>query len=406
MLWRMAWRYVVGKKSTQAIQLIAWVSLLAMAMGTACLLLVLSVFNGFDGFIKGLYSDYYPELKITAKQGNYLSLDSISLQRIQQVSGIASVAHTLEEKVLLVYDQNQSIALLKGVSSNYTSINAFAKHIKYGEYLMDTTAELPSMVLGIGLSNRLTVNDQSPFPVNAYVLGDAVTTVGIPTEAYRSQLFSVKGVFVLQEDIDNQLAIVPLQNLQSFLDKPDAITAIEIKLTQPDQEGQVKQQLTTLLASDSITIQNRYEQNQTLYFILRSERLAVFAILSFMLLIASFNIIGSLSMLIIDKEKDIAILHTLGLSSNRVQLLFIRIGILLSLGGGLLGMLLAFVVGYLQQQFGFVKLGNADNFLIDAYPVEMHLEDFLMVLALVVVVALVASWLPAKRASRRGIWKA
>ncbi|MBL7772120.1 MAG: ABC transporter permease [Chitinophagaceae bacterium] len=404
MLLRLAWRYIIGKKSTQAIQIISWVSVLAMAVGTACLIIVLSVFNGFDGFIKNLYSDYFPTIKITAQKGSVFTPTPALLQAIQKNKKVASFTTCLEEKVLLVYDQNQVVAQLKGVDENYINVNAIHKHVDYGKWDLGYETETPPILLGIGLSNRLGANEESPLPISAYSLNANFSSATLnPEDAYSNMYFMTRSVFVLQEELDNQLAFAPLPLVQQLTQKGNQISSIELKVSSNDVLTSVQHDLKLLLDQQGLQAQNRYEQNPTLYRVLKTERFAVFVILSFMLLIASFNIIGSLSMLVIEKEKDIAILQTMGMLPRSIRNLFLQTGVMLSLFGAGIGMLLAFLVCFLQKQFGFVKLGNSGNFLVDAYPVQMRVFDFILVALIVTAIAFLASWFPAKKASQKGV---
>lgn len=404
MLLRIAWRYILGKKSTQAIQIISWVSIVAMAVGTACLIIVLSVFNGFDGFIKNLYSDYFPSVKITTEKGSVFTPSTALLEYLKQSSHVAASTTCLEEKVLLVYDQNQVVAQLKGVDDNYLKVNAIDKHVDYGKWDLTLDAETPPMILGIGLSNRLGANEESPLPMSAYSLNSNFNQALInPEEAYTNLYFMPRGVFVLQEDLDNQLAFAPLSLVQQLTHKEHQISSIEIQARSEEAVSKLQQELKPMLKQSGLISRNRYEQNPTLYRVLQTERFAVFVILSFMLLIASFNIIGSLSMLVIEKEKDIAILQTMGMLPDNIRTLFLNTGMLLSLFGAGLGMVLAFVICFLQQQFGLVKLGGSGNFLVDAYPVQMRWYDFVLVLLIVSLIALIASWFPAKKASQKSV---
>jgi lipoprotein-releasing system permease protein len=213
----------------------------------------------------------------------------------------------------------------------------------------------------------------------------------------------VSGVYLLQDVIDNQYGFASLQSVQNLADKPNELSSIEIKLKNNALADDVKASLQKLFKSQSFKIETRLEQNQTLYFVLKSERWAVYSILTLMLVIASFNIIGSLSMLVIEKEKDIAILKTMGMQNNLIQKIFLSTGVLLSMLGAVIGCVFALVICLLQQHFGFVKLGAGDSFLIDAYPVKLHIVDFILVLSTVILIAALASLIPSIKASNKGI---
>ncbi|MBK7762775.1 MAG: ABC transporter permease [Bacteroidetes bacterium] len=403
MIFQFAWRYFKGKKSTQAVQIISWVSVFAMAIGTAAIIIVLSVFNGFETFIKDLYSDFYPQIKITAKQGKTFARNTNYLFQLTHINGMQSVSETLEEKVLLNYHENQVIVTLKGIDDHYNEVSKISEKVRYGTMDFSTASEIPPILLGIGISNTLGASESSPLPITCYAFNQQASGFNDIGNAYFSSLFEVKGVYVLQDEIDNQYAFTPLSVLQELVQKPTQISALEISLTQDADEESICKQIAALPYSKQLKIETRYEQNKTLYFILKSERWAVFAILVLMLVIASFNIVGCMSMLVMDKEKDIAILKTMGMQTIHVKQIFIVTGIILSVIGAFIGSAIAILICWLQQHFGFVKLGSSDAFLIDAYPVKMQLSDFVIVMLTVILIATLASLYPAIKASKKAI---
>lgn len=398
-----AWRYFRGKKSTQAIQIISWVSVGAMAVGTAALIIVLSVFNGFEGFIKQLYSGYYPELKISSRINKTFSPDQDFIVQLQSIKEIAYTSQSLEEKVLLSNNESQVVANLKGIDTMYQYVTNFKQGIKYGHLDLNTSSEISPIVLGIGVSNRLGANEETHLPINCYSFKTTSHSILDLATSYSSSLFEITGVYVLQDEIDNQYGFAPLSVIQNLSDKQGYLSSIELKLNQDADIESVKRKIQQLNGAKDLKIETRYEQNKTLYFILKSERWVVYAILTLMLIIASFNIVGSMSMLVLDKEKDIAILKTMGMPEGSIKRIFISTGILLSLIGAIIGSILAFTICLLQQYVGFVKLGAGESFLIEAYPVKMQFTDFILVLFTVVLIALFASMIPAVRASKRPI---
>ncbi|MBL7766788.1 MAG: ABC transporter permease [Chitinophagaceae bacterium] len=402
MILQFAWRYFKGKKSTRAINMISWVSMGAMAVSTAALIIVLSVFNGFESFIKNLYSGFYPDIRVAATVGKTFSADSIPWNQIRAMNEVADFSQTLEEKILYSFDENQAVATLKGVDQFYDTVTHIQKSLQYGTMFSADTQEVPELIIGKGLSNRLGANDESVLPLSCYSFNEESLSETNLTQSYNNLLFMVKGVFMLQEDIDNQYAIAPLSFVQSLSGREGRISAIEIRLKEHADADRVAMKLRSLLPA-SFKTETRYEQNKTLYFIMASERWAVFAILTMMLIIASFNIIGSLSMLVIDKEKDIAILKSMGIRNGGVQRLFLTTGLFISMSGALIGMALAWLICWAQKTFGIIKLGSGGSYLIDAYPVEMRLLDFLLVMATVFLISLLAAWFPAYKAAQKPI---
>lgn len=398
-----AWRYFRGKKSTQAIQIISWVSVGAMAVGAAALIIVLSVFNGFEGFIKNLYSGYYPELKISSANSKTFVPDAELITQLKSIQDIVFISQSLEEKVLLSNNESQVVANIKGIDTMYEHVTNFRQGIKYGHLDLTTSSELAPIVLGIGVSNRLGANEETHLPITSYSFKTEAHSIMDLASSYSSFLFEVTGVYVLQDEIDNQYGFAPLSVVQQLTGKTDALSSIELKLNKEVNIEFVQQKIQQLISAQGLKIETRYEQNKTLYFILKSERWVVFAILTLMLIIASFNIVGSMSMLVLDKEKDIAILKTMGMQETTIKRIFISTGIILSLIGALIGSLLAFIICALQQYFGFVKLGAGGSFLIEAYPVKMQFTDFILVLSTVVLIAFLASMIPAVKASKKTI---
>ena len=403
MILQFAWRYIMGKKSTQAVQIISWVSVLAMAVGTAALIVVLSVFNGFEFFIKNLYSDFYPALKITAIKGkNFSDQDSI-YQVLKNTKGIYSISKTLEEKVLFSYEDNQIIGTLKGIDTAYLNVTHINQNIRDGYMSLSDSNELANIVLGVGMSNRLGISDISILPLNCYSFKKESTSMMDMAQAYNNTYFTVTGVYYLQEEIDNQFAFASLDIVQQLTQNENNISSLEISFEPNADIENIQQQLKPFLTQKGLSSATRYEQNKTLYFILKSERWAVYAILTLMLIIASFNIVGSLSMLVIEKQKDIAILKAMGMQNRQIKKIFLTTGIFLSVLGASIGCILAATICIVQQQFGLVKLGGSGSFLIEAYPVKMLAGDFVLVMTTVVVIAIFASWIPSVKASKKPI---
>lgn len=402
MILQFAWRYFKGKKSTQAIQIVSWVSVIAMAVGTAALIIVLSVFNGFESTIKNLYTDFYPDIKITAVQGKNFKLSDTVWNELKSIREIQYISKSLEEKVLFSTEENQSIVTLKGIDEHYDSVTNFSGNVKYGEVNLDTAQDMPSIVLGVNVSNELGVSEQTHLPVSCYIFKKDANFTLDPTQIYNKQFFIVSALYVKPE-IDNEYAFTSLNTVQELSENYDAFSSLEIKLAKNADAEEIQDRINKILASDNLKSATRFEQNKTLFFILKSERVAVFAILTMMLLIASFNIIGSLSMLVIEKEKDIAILKTMGMQNVMIKKIFIGTGVLISMIGACIGCISALIICFLQIHFGFVKWGDSGTFVADAYPVKLNITDFVLVMCTVVVIAIIASWIPAVRASKKEI---
>ena len=384
MYFQFAWRYFRSKKSTNAINIISWVSISAIAIGTAALLIILSVFNGFEGFIKDLYNSFYPEIKISTSTGKTFTTNYGIVKSLNELEGIRAVSYTLEEKVLLNHGEDQAIATIKGIDSNYTDVTQLDQSVTHG--ILNFNDKRANLVLGLGIANKLGTSEKSLLPVTSYAFRNSKGYNLNSISSFSQQDFAVQGVFYLQDEIDDKYAFAPLHIVQNLLGKENAYSSIEIALKPGANPERIKASLQTIVKDKNLKVETRYEQNKTLFMILNSERWAVYAILSLMLFIASFNIIGCLAMLILEKQKDIAILRT----------------ILISLIGALIGSVIAILFAVLQGNFGFLKLGD-DNFLVESYPVEMHWQDFVLIIFTVIVIALLAGYWPAKKASERPI---
>ena len=400
MYFKFAWRYFRSKKTTNAINVISWVSISAIAVGTAALLIILSVFNGFEGFIKDLYNSFYPEIKITAGSGKTFESNYTIIKSLDEIDGIKAVSYCLEEKVLLNYGEDQAIVTLKGVDSQYNTVTQLSKSINYGK--MDFSANKNVIVLGLGIANKLGASEQSLMPVTSYAFRNTKGYNLNAINSFSQADFAVQGVFYLQDEIDETYAFAPLATVQNLLGKPASFSSIEIALDEGLSPAKVQRQLQNKLSKKGLNIATRYEQNKTLFMILSSERWAVYAILSLMLFIASFNIIGCLAMLILEKRKDIAILKTMGGQQIFIQKVFLSTSVLIALIGAGLGSLIAILFSVLQKNYGFLKLGD-DNFLVESYPVDMHWQDFVLIIITVVIIALISGYWPAKKAAEGAI---
>lgn len=400
MYFQFAWRYFRSKKTTNAINVISWVSISAIAVGTAALLIILSVFNGFEGFIKDLYNSFYPEIKITAGSGKTFESNYTIIKSLDEIDGIKAVSYCLEEKVLLNYGEDQAIVTLKGVDSQYNTVTQLSNSINYGK--MDFSENKNVIVLGLGIANKLGASEQSLMPVTSYAFRNTKGYNLNAINSFSQADFAVQGVFYLQDEIDETYAFAPLATVQNLIGKSASFSSIEIALDEGLSPAKVQRQLQNKLSKKGLNIATRYEQNKTLFMILSSERWAVYAILSLMLFIASFNIIGCLAMLILEKRKDIAILKTMGGQQIFIQKVFLSTSVLIALIGAGLGSLIAILFSVLQKNYGFLKLGD-DNFLVESYPVDMHWQDFVLIIITVVIIALISGYWPAKKAAEGAI---
>lgn len=400
-----AWRYFKAKKTTNAINIIAWISIVAIIIGTASLILVLSVFNGFEGLVKSLYSSFYPDIKISPVSGKQIVLTQEQLEKIRSVKGVKAASLVVEEKALLQNKASgsdstdyQSLVYLKGVDSNYTKVTAVASHLVEGEFNTGT-ADQPLLILGAGVQNAVQVHTESNIrPLAIYMPRKGEVNLGDPFQSLSSEVANTSGAFVIQQDFDNKYAITNLAFVKRMVGMDaDAYSAAEIAVIAGADVDEISDELKKALGKNYL-VQNRFEQNASLFSVMQIEKWIIYAILSLILVVAAFNMIGALTMLVLEKKQDITVLHALGASRSFIQRIFLSEGMLLAIIGGVIGMLLAFVLGMLQIKYHLIPL-EGNSFMISYFPVKMLLKDFLLVGATVVMIALIASWIPARKAA-------
>jgi lipoprotein-releasing system permease protein len=394
-----AWRYFKAKKSTNAINIIAWVSIGAIIIGTAALVLVLSVFNGFEGLVKSLYSTFYTDLKIEPASGKVMIVTPEQLQKLKGVTGIRNFSMVVEEKALLQNSDDQSVVQLKGVDENYRYVTGVADYLlDEGKYDIGT-ADSPRLIIGAGVEGALGIQaDRNIFEIDIYLPRKNNSEQPDPLDALSHDTINTSAAFLIQQDFDNKYAITNIDFVKRAMKMgPDQFGGIEIALKDPSGTSDIKKQLEIIFGPDYI-IRNRYQQNQSLYSVMTMERWVIYAVLSLILVVAAFNMIGALTMLVLEKQKDISVLHALGGTRGFIHRIFLSEGLVLAIVGGGIGMLLALVIVLLQMKFHIIPL-QGGSFLIDYFPVTLKGTDFLLVGATVFVIALIASWLPARKAA-------
>ena len=394
-----AWRYFKSKKTTNAINIIAWVSVVAISIVTAAIIIVLSVFNGFENLVKGLYSDFYADIKISAKSSKNLTLSQAELIAIKNTNGVANYSCIVEEKAVLLNDGQQSIIVLKAVDSNYTKVNKISEYIQRGNFKTGDKS-YPQIILGAGIENAIGADVEHQFtPLLLYLPNRNSKTSITSLESFNSATIVPAGTFLVQQEFDNKYAFTNIDFAKYMLDLTnDEYTSVEIKIASNTNAESVKKSLQQLLKSNFI-VETRYEQNKSLYKIMQIEKWFIYALLSLILVIAAFNIVGALTMLVLEKQKDIHILKAMGASDNLIQKIFLTEGFLLAFIGGLSGIILAIIVCIAQQQFHFIKL-EGGTFIIDYYPVKMLFTDFALTISTITIIAFIASWIPANKAAK------
>jgi len=383
--WTIARRYLFARKSHHLINVIGWVSVAGVAVSTFGLVVVLSVFNGFGNLVLSLYNAFDPDLRITPLEGKTFEPSDSLLRAFNATGYITAITKVLEDNALLRHDERQYVATLKGVDSAFFSTSSIS------EKIIDGTPDLQKgqtdfLLLGAHVAYSLGVTPGNPLSrVSIFMpmpgIDPAFATLD-PSSAFTQQTVIPGGVFSIQQDFDSRYVILPLSLMRTLTGKESAVTALEIKLkpgTDPESAGEALQ----AIAGQLLVVKDRYRQHDFLYKILRSEKAAVYLILGFILLIASFNLFGTLTILIIDKRHDLQTLFHLGANLKMAREIFMMEGMLISMGGAVAGMLTGAIVCGVQQHFGILQINGGEGFITEAYPVAMQVQDFLLVFLIV-----------------------
>jgi lipoprotein-releasing system permease protein len=371
---------------------------LAIVIGTASLILVLSVFNGFEGLVKSLYSSFYPDLKISPASGKEMVLTLEQIQKLRSVKGVRNISMVVEEKALLKNGDYQTIVSLKGVDDNYTAVTNIRDQIVKGNFNTGT-ADDALLVLGAGIESAVGVQtDRNLVPLAIYLPRKGEVSLSDPFKSLSVDTINTSGTFLIQQDFDNKYALTNLAFVKNMLGmSADTYGGAEVAIDNSKDADAIQESVKNVLGKEYV-VQNRYEQNASLFSVMQVEKWMIYAILSLILVVAAFNMIGALTMLVLEKKQDISVLHALGADRSFIQRIFLTSGLLLAFLGGGAGMLLAFLIGTAQTRFHLVPL-EGNTFMVNYFPVKMVYTDFILVSITVIVIALIASWIPARKAA-------
>jgi len=398
-----AWRYFRAKKSANAINIISWVTTAVIAFATCCQVLVLSVFNGFEGLVKSLYSSFYTDLKLTPATGKTFVLDSTTRSMVSKQPFIQQLSMIAEETALLQNEDLQSMVRLKGVDEHFQQVSGVAGKITRGKYIIGD-ADHPAIIVGSGIQHAAGIILNEAFaPQNlTIILPKKNSQSNDPLQSLSEGNVTASGVFNIQQDFDNSYAISNIDFLKQQMGiSENEFTATEIKL-KPGADIEESKKTLQLLLGTNFKVQTRYEQNTNLYNTMKMEKWAIYAVLTLILIIAAFNMVSALTMLVLEKKQDIAILQSMGSSKDQVKKIFLTEGILLGGIGAITGISLAVIICLLQIKFKFIKL-QGGSFLIDYFPVKLIATDFLLVASTAMAIALLASWFPATKAANQAL---
>lgn len=395
-----AWRYFKAKKSTNAINIIAWVSVTAIAFATAALLVLWSAFNGFEDLVKSLYATFYTDLKVSAVSGKTIQLNGGQIARLRGIPNIRDLSLVAEEKALLQNQDFQAIIEIKGVDSNYVRVTSIEQSLVRGTFSLGD-AEYPGAVMGVGIENAVAIlSDRAINALTIYLPRRGTADLNNPLSSFTESKIIPNGAFAVEQGFDNKYVLTNLDFVRQHLNfGPDEYSGVEIALVNPHLEKTTRKEIEQILGT-GYRVQTRYEQNSSLYTVMRLEKYAIFGIFILVLIVAAFNMIGALSMLVLEKQKDIQILQSMGATRNWIQKVFLTEGFVLAGIGSGIGILLAITLCFLQLQFKLIPL-EGTSFIIDYYPVKLVFSDFVIVAATVFIIALTASWIPSKRAAEQ-----
>ncbi|TFH26040.1 MAG: FtsX-like permease family protein [Bacteroidia bacterium] len=393
-------RYLLGKKSQNAINIISGISILGITTGTMALVIVLSVFNGFDSVVKSLFNTFDPEIKISATEGKTFTPDPAKARSILALPGVAAMSEVLEENVLLLYGEKQHIATIKGVDDAYQDVTGLDSMVYDGSMKLRDRNRAYAVV-GQGVAYKLSIGLSFIDPLWVYTIDrKAKINMSNPEESIRRDFLYPAGIFGVETDIDSRYVFTDIAFVRELLSYNNEVSFLEVRLDPNFPPDQVQKEIATLLGEE-FQVKNREQQNELFYKVMRSEKWAIFLILTFILIIASFNIIGSLSMLIIEKKKDILTLRNMGAGNSLIKKIFLVEGWMISAIGSITGLLLGTTISWIQQRFGVIKLSGSGSFIIDAYPVHIEVIDIILIWITVLLIGFLAARYPVRQISKK-----
>ena len=391
-------RYLFARKSHNVINIISIISAAGIAIGCAALVIILSIYNGFDTLVKDLYDSTSPDLLITPAKGKTFSADTEAFKTLRHDASLASFSEILEENVFLMYGDNHTVVTARGVDRDYGAASGLDNYVISGAFLV-YEGDPPRMVLAAKISGSLAVNIRFLTPISA-IYPSTTDTLNIfnPASVLRTEKIFPAGILSVDENFDGKYVFMPRETLGA-LTGHDEVSCVELRFKEEalSSDGIVTasvQKSITKALGDDFVVRNRYQQNESLYKVMRYEKLAVYFILVFVMLIISCNALGSLSMLIIDKKEDIEILSSMGATKKQIRRIFRMEGWMISLLGIIIGVALGLLICFLQARFGIVKLPG--NFVVDAYPVKVQWGDVTLVFVIVAAIGAIMAQLPVK----------
>ena len=387
-------RYLFAKKSHNVINIISAISAAGIAVGCAALVIILSIYNGFDDLLKGMFESYTPDVVVTPDRGKVFTPDSAAMDALMARGDVASVSEVLEETVFLKYGDRDAIVTARGVDSVYQNVTGLAQYVVQGSFDLKD-GEIDQMVLGSSIAQNLRLNTTFLTPLEVYFPSrTAKVSLTDPTASLRKTTLFPVGLIALEKNFDEQYVYMPIDALRKVLERTDEVSMLEIRLkpealiASGDIPGKVQEEIADIFG-EGFNVRNKYQQNESLYKMMTYEKLAIYLILLFVVLIISCNVFGSLSMLIIEKQDDIEILRSMGADDKTINRIFTTEGWMISLLGAAAGIVLGVLVCLAQQYFHLVRLPG--NFIVSYYPVHLQWLDILIIFVSVAAIGYVMS---------------
>ncbi len=392
-------RYLISKKSRNVINLISWVSVAGIMIGTMALILVLSFFNGLESLIKSLFNAFDPELRITLVEGKTFSVDPETFDPVRNDPSVAVFCEVLEENALLRYRQRQAVATIKGVDNSFSELTGIDSLITDGKFNLYQN-DRPMGIIGYDLAYKLSIGLSFFDPLYIFVPKRNSGFYLNPANAFRQEYLFPSAVFSVQQEYDSKYLLVPIDFARDLLQYKNEASAIELKLKPEEDIDEVKKRLSSSLGS-TYKVQNRFEQHEAFYRVMAGEKWAIYLILGFILIIASFNTISSLTLLVLEKKKDMHILISMGAESKTIRKVFLSEGLLITGIGVISGLLLGALFAWIQLKYGIIRFPTSGAFIVNVYPIRMLLSDFLIVAVLVSFIGWIASAVPVRILGKR-----
>lgn len=390
-----AYRYLFSKKSVNAINIISGISVIGVFVSTAALVIVLSFYNGMENFILSKFSNFTPDLRIEPAKGKTFSPGIATLQQIKKDANVRYFSEILEDKILVQYDKHQFVGEIRGITPEGLTIQDEKSILAAGIYSLQEDS-VNYALIGAQIQANLRVPISGLYnTIQLYYPRKGVSINNLnPLEDFNIRPIDVNGVLTYEPEFDN-LIVVPFDFARDLLGEPEKISAVEVYLTDSGNIASMHSSFQKTLGKDFV-VKSREQQNPTLYKTIKSEKWIVFFILTFIGIIAIFNIVGSLTMLVIDKKEDMKIIQSLGAEHSTIERIFLIEGVMISLIGGLIGVVVGYIFCKLQEIYGFIRTGDVQGGMLDVYPVDIRLEDFVLVFVTIVVLSWIVSYFSSK----------